>query len=112
MTYQLFFKDSFIATVTQTDDDFPNLIGTYQLNYFDKIEGEEDLMISFISFSTELSKHIEDEEKYGKMIEDEAWKYQILYDSDDWYLKDENNNITPILSPLFNDNNEIVWRYA
>jgi hypothetical protein len=112
MTYNLYYKNHFIAHINEIDSDFPNTFGTYELQSLDLTNQELKLVSDYINYSTEVYKLIDESDKYDQMVEQEEWKYETLIESEDWTLETEQGKKITIMVPNFIENQEVIWRYA
>ena len=110
--YRLFYRDIQIGSVTQEDEDFPNLFGTFR-----PIAGNEqnpvyDQIQRYIAYSVAADQLMQEgrEEEWDRFAAEKEPQFLDLIETDDWCLKDD-EDVMPILVPRFCQDDGIVWRW-
>ena len=105
--YILKYKNYEIGKIIQTDEDFPNLFGKFELT---KNELPKEIM-DYIYYSIKFSKLLEeDEKKWEEYMKKNEKKYIQIINSKEWYLVDNSGKNENILVPIIGDNS-ITWRW-
>lgn len=112
-SHRLFFDHLNVGTIEFITSDFISLTGkfTLELTLNDSISAH---LLNFISFSKEQSvfytKTLFTEEEENEILLKEI-QFIDLIESEKWYLIDENNIVSKILAPVFDENEFVVFRY-
>ncbi len=108
MRYHLFYKQRLIATVEETNSEFPGFFGHYRLEPFADV-GELAHVRAWIDFCIRVSPLWEQERFDDRALAEEE-SYTDLIESYDWSLfEPETQRRTPILIPTFFDDG-VTWR--
>jgi len=95
----------------QTDEDFPNLSGRYELSV--PVEELPGLLPAYIAYSLEATRLLlEDEKAYEALEERTGNAFTALIESEAWRLVDEQGKEHKVLVPEFCPDQEIVWRWS
>jgi|WetSurMetagenome_2_1015567.scaffolds.fasta_scaffold1570362_1 hypothetical protein len=105
--YKLFYDNILIGNIIQSDENFPNLYGKFEIDN----RNLPDYLIDYLNYSNKCSELFEeDEKKWLKYIDKNESKYNDLIESNKWYLTDESGKINKILIPIIGKN-DITWRW-
>lgn len=111
-TYELFWKNLHIGTLTETYRDMRSSGDiVYHFNYLES-PIPFGRLAAFIQLSIQQSDCLENgtEEAYNLLCLDEEKYFMDFVDSTDWFLMNESGEKRAILCPIFHDNNEITWQ--
>lgn len=118
MKYLLKYKDIDVGVVEGKDEDFLNLWGSFRVNIqtFGSESEEIKRLKEYIELSireSELAERdcLENLTEQYKILKREMELYMDILDSEEWAFVDEDGNYLNILSPLFEPDSSIVWRW-
>ena len=108
MGYQLFYQQHLIATVEETNSEFPSCFGHYRLEPIADVS-ELAHVRAYIDFCVRVSPLREQERFDDPALAEEA-SFIDLIDSPDWSLvQTKTQQRTPILIPIFFTDG-VTWR--
>lgn len=112
MKYTLKFQNIEVGIVEGTDEDFPNLWGTFKISK----DLSDTSLLAFIELSKRESDLIEEDHIRNisldvAKLEKEMEPYLNFVESNDWILKSEGNEVLKILVPSFRSDDSIMWRW-
>lgn len=110
--YRLFYRELGIGEVTQENEDFPNLFGTFRPTAGNEQYPAYDKVQWYISYSVAADQLMQEgkEEEWDRFATENEPQFLDLIETDDWHLVDE-DGVEPILVPIFCQNSGIVWRW-
>ena len=109
--YRLFYKEVNLGEFISGDSDFPNMSGKFHSRAEADHETTRRHVHHYIEYCIAADKlmHSGDDAAWEEFIEKNEAQFLDLIETDDWTLRDE-NEVIPILVPVFYQNNEVVWR--
>ncbi len=115
--YELFLGDRRVGTVVSSEQDFPSLWGTLELDPELSTSSASDAtrMREFLALNLESTRLVDrDGETYeSEKLAEVNRKLESFNDliEADWLLIDAKGNRLPILCPILHHPNELVWRW-